>query len=68
MDRKPKSVRLWQEIVLTLVLKGILLTAIWAAWFSAPEDRNLDASKVAAQLLSPQSSKEHGHDTFSGTR
>ncbi len=68
MDRKLKSVRLWQEIVLTLALKGILLAAIWATWFSTPEDRSLDASKVAAQLLSHPLSEEPGHDTHSGTR
>ncbi len=68
MSKKSRSVPLWQEITLALVLKGILLAVIWAAWFSAPQDRSLDASKVAAQILSPPISKEHGHDTFSGTR
>ncbi len=55
MNGKPRSVPLWQEIVLALAVKAILLTVIWAAWFSAPEDRNLDASRVAAQILSPHS-------------
>ncbi len=68
MGRKPGSVRLWQEIIVTLVVKVILLAAIWAVWFSEPEDRSLDASKVAAQVLSLQSAKEHGHDSHSRTR
>ncbi len=68
MGRKPGSVRLWQEIIVTLAVKAILLAAIWAAWFSAPEDRSFDASKVAAQILSLQSSEESGHDTHSGAR
>lgn len=68
MGRKPGSVQLWQEIIVTLAVKAILLAAIWAAWFLAPEDRSLDASKVAAQILSLQSSKESGHDPHSRTR
>ncbi len=60
--------RLWQELALTLVLKGALLTIIWAVWFSAPESRKLDVPQVATQILSPQSDKEAQHDAVHRTR
>jgi hypothetical protein len=68
MTGKSKSVRLWYEITLTLVLKSILLAIIWNIWFSSPESRSLDASKVASQIFSTQSQKEHEHDAVPGTR
>jgi hypothetical protein len=68
MADKAKSVRLWQEIVLALAFKVLVLTVIWAAWFSAPEDINLDDQKVASQILSQQPQKEHDHDAVTGTR
>lgn len=49
---KLKPLRLWQEILLTLLLKAVLLAIIWAAWFSKPEDRAVDDQKAATQILS----------------
>ncbi len=57
MTEKTKSVRLWQEIVITLAVKLLLLTVIWTAWFSAPEDDGLDDQKVASKILSPATSE-----------
>ncbi len=54
--------RLWQELALTLVLKGILLALIWAVWFSAPQSHSLDAPRVATQILAPQPHPEVAHD------
>jgi hypothetical protein len=68
MTDKAKSIRLRQEIVLTLAFKALLLTIIWAVWFSAPEDINIDDQKVASQILSQQPQKEHEHDAVPGTR
>lgn len=68
MTGKAKSIRLRQEIVLTLAFKALLLTIIWAVWFSAPEDINIDDQKVASQILSQQPQKEHEHDAVPGTR
>ena len=68
MAGKAKPVRLWQEIVLALALKVLVLTIIWAAWFSVPEDISLDDQKVASQILSQQPQKEFDHDTVPGTR
>ena len=68
MAGKAKPVRLWQEIVLALALKVLVLAIIWAAWFSVPEDTSLDDQKVASQILSQQPQKEHGHDAVPGTR
>ena len=68
MTDKAKPVRLWQEIVLALALKSLVLAAIWAAWFSAPEDAGLDDRQVANRMLSPPPQKEHGHDAVPGTR
>ena len=68
MAGKEKPVRLWQEIVLALAFKVLVLTIIWAAWFSVPEDTKLDDQKVASQILSQQPQKEHDHDAVPGTR
>ena len=54
MTGKPKAVRLWQEITLALVLKVLVLTLIWLAWFSTPEDHTVDASKITSRLFSQQ--------------
>ncbi len=51
--------RLWQELALTLLLKGILLALIWAVWFSAPQSRSLDAPRVATQILAPHPEAAH---------
>lgn len=55
MTSKPKTVRFWQEITLALVLKVVVLTLIWIAWFSTPEDHDLDAQKITSRLFSQQS-------------
>ena len=55
MTRKPKTIRLWQEIFLALALKVFLLIFIWLAWFSTPEDHDIDAEKIASRLYSQQS-------------
>jgi hypothetical protein len=68
MTEKAKTVRLWQEIVLTLAFKALVLVIIWAAWFSAPEDKTLDDQKVASQILSQQPQKEHNHDAVPRAR
>jgi len=68
MTDKAKTVRLWQEIVLALVFKALVLTVIWAVWFSAPQDINLDDQAVASKILSQQLQKEHDHDAVSRTR
>jgi hypothetical protein len=68
MTDKPKISRLWQEIVLTLAIKVIALTIIWATWFSSPEDVSLDDRKIASQILSQQTQKEHDNDAIPGTR
>lgn len=68
MADKAKTVRLWQEIVLTLAFKVLVLTIIWAVWFSAPEDTSLDDQKVASKILSQQPLKESDHDAVPGTR
>jgi hypothetical protein len=59
MIGKQKSFRLWQEIALALAIKGIFLAFIWEAWFSSPEEGSLDDRKVASQILSLQTQKEH---------
>jgi hypothetical protein len=62
MSEKTKPSHLWQEITLTLALKVFVLFIIWAVWFSAPEENTLDDQKVASQILSQQSPKDHSHD------
>jgi hypothetical protein len=62
MSEKTKPSHLWQEITLTLALKVFVLFIIWAVWFSAPQDINLDDQAVASKILSQQSLKEPDHD------
>ncbi len=68
MTRKSTPVRLWQEIALALALKVLLLTVIWAVFFSAPQDQTIDGRQAAAHILSQLSPKEHNHDADTGTR
>ena len=68
MTGKPKPARLWLEITLTLVLKVAVLAIIWAAWFSSPEEHDMDDQKVAEQILSRQSIKEHDNGSVHRTR
>jgi hypothetical protein len=68
MTGKPKAFQLWQEMVLTFAIKVIVLASIWAAWFSSPEDGSLNDRKVASQILSQQTQKEHNHDANSRAR
>jgi len=68
MTDKAKTVRLWQEIVLTLALKSLVLVIIWTVWFSAPEDASLDDQAVASKILSQQPQKEHDHDAVPRAR
>jgi hypothetical protein len=68
MEDKAKTVRLWHEIVLALAFKALVLTVIWAVWFSAPQDINLDDQAVASKILSQQSPKEHDHDAVRRAR
>jgi len=68
MTRKSKPVRLWQEIALTLTLKVLLLTAMWAVFFSAPPDQTIGGQQAAAHIFSQPSLKEQNHDADPGTR
>jgi hypothetical protein len=43
--------RLALEITVVLLVKLLLLYAIWVAWFAQPVSRGLDARSVAARLL-----------------
>ncbi len=62
MTGKAKSVRLWKEITMALAIKGLVLAIIWSVWFSSPEEASLDDQKVASQILSQKSHKDHNHD------
>ncbi|HUV98748.1 MAG TPA: hypothetical protein VMV88_01205 [Gallionella sp.] len=68
MPDKTKRAHLWQEITLTLAIKVIVLFAIWAVWFSSPEDAGIDAQKVASKIFSQQLQKEPANDAVHGTR
>jgi hypothetical protein len=43
--------RLALEITVVLLVKLLLLYAIWVAWFAQPASRELDGRSVAARLL-----------------
>jgi len=68
MSDKAKKVRLRQEITLALALKVLVLFIIWAAWFSTPQDANLDDQAVASKILSQQPLKELNHDAVPRAR
>ena len=48
---RPRRSRLAVEFAVALIVKFVLLYAIWAAWFAHPVTRNLDERGVAAALL-----------------
>ena len=51
-----------RDITLMLIIKAIALYLIWLAWFSSPQDKNLDADKVGKTLInSPATHKEANH-------
>jgi hypothetical protein len=68
MSGKPETMRLWKEIALALVLKVTVLGIIWAAWFSTPEERTVDASKITSRFFSEQLQQEHEYDSIRRTR
>ena len=59
---RPRLSPLGRDITLMLVIKAIALYLIWLAWFSSPQDKNLDADKVGKTLItSPATHKEANH-------
>ncbi len=53
---------LGRDITLMLIIKAIALYLIWLAWFSGPQDKNLDAAQVEKTLItSPATLKEANH-------
>lgn len=43
--------RLGREIALALALKAAVLAGLWWAFFSHPQDKNMDAAQAGAALL-----------------
>ncbi|MGH8711612.1 MAG: hypothetical protein ACREVA_09925 [Burkholderiales bacterium] len=49
-------------MTLMLIIKAIALYLIWLAWFSGPQDINLDATQVGKNLItSTAAHKEANH-------
>lgn len=51
---------LGRDITLMLIIKAIALYLIWLAWFSGPQDKNLDATQVGKTLITSPA-KEANH-------
>ncbi len=59
---KPRLSPLGRDITLMLIIKAIALYLIWLAWFSGPQDKNLDAAQVGSTLItSPAIHKDANH-------
>ncbi|MGH8753668.1 MAG: cytochrome oxidase putative small subunit CydP [Burkholderiales bacterium] len=59
---KPRLSPLGRDITLMLIIKAIALYLIWLAWFSGPQDINLDATQVGKNLItSTAAHKEANH-------
>lgn len=57
---KPRLSPLGRDITLMLIIKAIALYLIWLAWFSGPQDKNLDADQVGKTLInSPVKDANH---------
>ncbi|NNM81827.1 MAG: hypothetical protein HKL98_04375 [Burkholderiales bacterium] len=56
--------RYWREIVLTLIIKVFVLSLIWYAWFSNPQDEHLDDAAVAARMLNSHIVKDSSHGSI----
>lgn len=49
-----------RDITLMLIIKGIALYLIWLAWFSSPQDQQLDAADIGKTLImSPPQEPAH---------
>jgi len=48
---RPRLSPLGRDITLMLIIKAIALYLIWLAWFSGPQDKNLDANQVGKTLI-----------------
>ncbi|HMJ49099.1 MAG TPA: hypothetical protein VK440_00805 [Burkholderiales bacterium] len=59
---KPRLSALGRDITLMLIIKAIALYLIWLAWFSSPQDKNLDATSVGSTLITaPAVHKDANH-------
>ncbi|HYA20163.1 MAG TPA: hypothetical protein VEG25_05910 [Burkholderiales bacterium] len=59
---KPRLSALGRDITLMLIIKAIALYLIWLAWFSSPQDKNLDAASVGSTLITaPTVHKDANH-------
>ena len=61
-ERTPLS-PLARDIVIVLVVKAIVLTALWFAFFRAPVARHMtmDPARVAERIVAPQNPSEPAH-------
>ena len=52
-----------RDIVLVLVVKALVLTALWFAFFRAPVARHMtmDSDRVADRIVAPQTHSEPAH-------
>ena len=57
---RPRLSPLARDITLMLVIKAIALYLIWLAWFSGPQDKNLDADQIGKTLITSPA-KETNH-------
>ena len=56
--------RYWREIVLTLIVKVLVLSLIWYAWFSDPQDESMNDAAVAARMLNSPIAKDSSHGSL----
>ena len=57
---RPRLSPLGRDITLMLVIKAIALYLIWLAWFSSPQDKNIDADQIGKTLItSPVKETNH---------
>ncbi|HSS47047.1 MAG TPA: hypothetical protein VLL03_06515 [Burkholderiales bacterium] len=57
---KPRLSPLGRDITLMLVIKAIALYLIWLAWFSSPQDKNIDTDQIGKTLItSPVKDSNH---------
>ena len=67
-DRRVRRSRLAIEITIALVIKTVLIYAIWNAWFSDPVSKKMTKSTIAADIFGPVSPQPKSDGNTDGSR
>ena len=67
-DRRPRRSRLAIEITVALVVKVVLIYAIWSAFFSDPVSKKMTKATIAADIFGPVNPQPNPGGSGDGSR